>query len=319
VRIFTCIILLFITVCLQAKTIYVKVDGNGNGTSWSDAMGDLFLALESATFGDQVWVARGVYSPTKETNRNATFEVFDGVQVYGGFVGTETTLVQRDWVKNKSILSGEIGTPSVDDNVYNVLYTRNVSETTIIDGFTITKGNANGTGEKGSMERSGAGWYNEGKGGKSNPTVANCIFIHNFARDGAGIYNFANEGVCNPKIVNCQFIENKADLDGGAIYNDSKLGICNPIIKDCKLVNNEATYGGGILNHTFNGESSPSVIGCSFEDNIGYIRGGSIFSSEEGGRCSPSITSSFFSDNKATVGKDVNEEQVVSKGILKKM
>lgn len=319
-RIFTCIFLILSIVGLQAKTIYVKVDGNGDGTSWADAMGNLVAALEAATYGDQVWVARGVYHPTHQDDRNATFEVFDGVKMYGGFMGNETALEQRDWVKNKTTLSGEIGTPAIEDNVFSVLYTHNVSEATVIDGFTITKGAANGTGDKGSMERCGGGWFNEGRGGNSSPTIANCIFIHNYAQDGAGIYNYANEGVCSPRINNCQFIENKAGLDGGAIYNDSKMGICNPVIKDCKIINNQATYGGGILNNALNGEASPSIIGCSFEDNTGYIRAGSIFSYEkEGGRCSPSITSSFFSDNKATVGKEINEEQVVSKGVLKKM
>ena len=303
----------------------MKAGSDGDGSSWDNAMGDLKEALDYADDGDVLWVAAGTYLPTQTNDRRASFEVLDGVKIYGGFVGNETELSQRDWVNNETILSGEIGSAaSIEDNSYSVLYTENVSSSTVIDGFKITKGAANGLGEKGDQERCGGAWFNNGKGGKSNPTVANCFFTENFARDGGAIYNYAKEGICNPRIINCQFIDNKADLDGGAIYNDSRMGICNPVIKGCKISGNEATYGGGILNFGQNGgEASPVISGCSFEDNIGYIRGGSIYSSENNGKCSPAITSSYFSDNKATVGREMydksDEDQVVSRGSVKKM
>ena len=325
VKISTLLIFCFLCTCLNAQVIFVKAGSNGDGSSWGNAFGDLAEALDYARSGDEVWVARGTYLPTDHNDRYAYFEVMDGVKLYGGFAGNERAIEQRDWVRNETILSGEIGSvATMEDNSYTVLYTRNVSNNTVIDGFTVTKGSANGLGEKGDLRRCGGAWFNDGEGGKSNPTVANCTFTNNYGRDGGAIYNYAREGVCNPRIVNCQFINNKADLDGGAIYNDSSMGICNPVIKGCKIVGNKATYGVGILNYGKDGgEASPVISGCSFEDNIGYIRGGSIYSSESNGKCSPAITSSYFSDNKATVGREMyqksNDGQVVSKGFVKKM
>src|SRR5690606_578370 len=45
----------------QISIIYVKVDGIGNGSSWSNAMGDLQEAIDAGV--DQVWVAKGEYQP----------------------------------------------------------------------------------------------------------------------------------------------------------------------------------------------------------------------------------------------------------------
>lgn len=310
------IALFFVAPSLRAEgtVLHVKLGADGDGTSWSNALGNLSEALEQAEYGDQVWVAKGTYNPS-ETDRQATFEVMDGVELYGGFIGTEGKLEDRNWAKNNTILSGEIGSPATkDDNCYTVLYTRNVSEDTRIDGFTITGGAANGLGEKGDLKRCGGGWFNDGEGGNSSPTVINCTFSDNFGRDGAAVYNYAKEGICQPTIENCQFINNKADLDGGAMYNDSRTrGICSPTLKDCRVVNNEATYGGGIHNYTDKGETSPTIIGCSFEDNIGYVRGGSIYCSDKGGKCEPSVAHTYFSDNRATVGKDIYEEKMVNR------
>jgi len=321
VKIFTLLTFCFFTFCATADVIFVKAGSNGDGTSWGNAMGDLAEALDYANSGDQVWVARGTYYPTDANDRYAYFEVKDGVRLLGGFAGNENFSSDRNWAVNKTVLSGEIGSSSLDDNSYTVIYTKNVSDKTVIDGFTVTKGNSNGLGQKGDLERCGGGLFNDGRGGRSNPTIANCVFTKNSGRDGGAIYNYAKEGICNPRIVNCKFVNNKADLDGGAIYNDSRMGICNPVIKDCKIAKNTATYGGGILNYGQDGgEASPVITNCSFEDNIGYVRGGSIYSSESNGKCSPAITSSYFSDNKATVGREINEEgQVVSRGVVKKM
>ncbi len=297
----------------EGNVLHVKQGASGEGTSWADAFGDLTEALEVADYGDQIWVAKGVYKPSSR-DRNANFEVMDGVQMYGGFAGSERKLEERDWTQNNTVLSGEIGSVStIDDNCYTVLYTRNVSEETRVDGFTITGGAANGLGEKGDLRRCGGGWFNDGEGGNSSPIVVNCIFINNFGRDGGAVYNYAKDGICQPTIENCQFMNNKADLDGGAMYNESSRGVCNPILKDCKVANNEATYGGGILNYSQQGESSPEITGCSFKDNIGYVRGGSIYCSEEGGKCEPSVAGTYFSDNRATVGKDMYEEKMINR------
>ena len=49
-----------------------------------------------------------MYKPSVPGGRDASFQMVEGVRMYGGFDGTETALEQRDWVSNVTILSGNI-------------------------------------------------------------------------------------------------------------------------------------------------------------------------------------------------------------------
>ena len=216
-------------------TIFVKEGATGNGTSWADATGDLTKALAMAQKEDEIWIAEGKYFPTKQNDRQASFVIPDGVMIYGGFAGYEEEIEERNLELNRTILSGEIGSSSIQDNSYSVIYTHNVSPSTLIDGIVIAAGASNGLGTEGDSKTCGAGWFNDGSNGNSSPTIRNCIFINNYARIGAALYNFAKNGTCQPRIVNCLFTSNTADLDGGAIYNDGNHGICSPKIEKMYL------------------------------------------------------------------------------------
>lgn len=286
------------------KIYYVKSGGTGNGNSWSKAMGDLQAALKAAKKGDQIWVAAGKYVTTKGTDRNAAFKIPDGVKLYGGFVGFEKELTSRDWKTNVTTLSGEIGSNAITDNAYTVVHTKNVSTETVLDGFTITGGAANGQSAKGTIGRCGGGWYNDGSNGVSSPTILNCTFASNYGRDGAGLYNYAQKGTTNPTIQNCIFTNNRADLDGGAIQNNGGNGVANPTIDGCMFQNNEATYGAAICNTAVSGEAKPVISNCNFVGNVAYIRGSSIFNSkDENGITEAIVQNCRFEQNAATVGK----------------
>lgn len=84
--------------------IYVNLNATGanNGSSWSDAYNDLQVALANATSGDNIWVAKGTYTPTTGTDRNATFQLKNAVGIYGELAGGETSLEQRNWKKNET-------------------------------------------------------------------------------------------------------------------------------------------------------------------------------------------------------------------------
>ncbi len=133
---------------LQAATIFVNhaAAGADDGSSWTDAYNDLQDALAAATNGDEIWVAQGTYFPTSGTDESISFVMQDGVGIYGGFTGiiTETQLSDRDWRVNVTTLSGEIGAAGIADNSYHVLRAGAMGNNSILDGFTITAGNADG-------------------------------------------------------------------------------------------------------------------------------------------------------------------------------
>jgi hypothetical protein len=293
---------------LDAKSvIFVNKNSNGDGSSWAQAFGNLQDALQVAQPGDSIWVAKGTYLPTNGTDRTISFQIPSDVAVYGGFAGNEANLTQRDWKNNLTILSGEIATPSVDDNSYTVVFTKGVSASTIVDGFVITGGTANGTSRKGDSKRCGGAWFNDGSEAESSPSINNCLFINNRGRDGAGLYNYANNGACNPSIINCQFISNIADLDGGAINNNGNYGSCNPYISNCLFEENEAAYGAGMINQGDGGETKPFINNCVFTSNMSYIKGSGIYNNrQEMGVCEPILSANRFADNKSSVGRDVS-------------
>ncbi len=303
------ILLLFTLASSIHAQIFVKPGSSGNGTSWVQAYGDLQQALLSGRLhpGVQVWVAAGRYVPTQTGDRHASFVIPDGIILMGGFAGHETSADQRNWRSNITVLSGEIGSASLDDNSYSVVLTQNVGSATVIDGFVITAGSANGTGVRGNARRSGAGWYNNGSHGISNPTIINCLFVNNYGRDGAGLYNIAFKGIASPRLENCQFVNNHADLDGGAIFNDGSFGECSPVIVSCLFDENEASYGAGIINLAEHGECRPSIINSVFARNLSYVRGSSVYNNREyPGVCEANIETCIFNDNKDKVGNTVS-------------
>ena len=128
--------------------------GSADCSSWANAC-TLQTALTNATSGDQIWVQQGVHRPG--SNQTDTFTLKDGVAVYGGFAGTETSLNQRDWQTNVTVLSGDINQDDITDangvvtstaniagvNAYHVVTGGGTNNTAVLDGFTITAGNAN--------------------------------------------------------------------------------------------------------------------------------------------------------------------------------
>jgi len=79
-----------------AAVRYVKTDGSTTSDclgTWSNAC-TLQRALTASVAGDEIWVQSGLYKP-HASNRSTSFVINKDLKVYGGFVGTETLLVQR--------------------------------------------------------------------------------------------------------------------------------------------------------------------------------------------------------------------------------
>ena len=116
------------TACAQ-QVIFVCADGAGasDGSSWHNAFPSLGEALQIASFGDQIWVCAGTYSPG--TGRADTFSLRDGVEVYGGLAGYEAPgfdMAARDLSANETVLSGDIGSAGPMDNSFHVVSAANV-------------------------------------------------------------------------------------------------------------------------------------------------------------------------------------------------
>jgi predicted outer membrane repeat protein len=294
----------------QSTILFVKPGEEGDCYSWDTAC-DLQDALALAEAGDQVWVAAGIYKPTTDSDRTATFLLESGVAIYGGFTGTETALEERDWETNLTTLSGDIGTEDNNsDNSFHVLTSSGLSDTTILDGFTISGGNANGVteqGQGGGMRISfadiilsnitfssnaaniGGGLYSI----NSNPTLMNVNFYGNIGWSdgcGGGMYIASS----NPTISNATFAGNLASRGGGMCSYSTSL----PILTNVTFDGNTATnHGGGM----YNNNSIPTLVNVTFSGNIAISNGGAIYN-DNNNSFSPTLTNVTIFENTASSG-----------------
>ena len=259
--------------------LYVKAGATGanTGLSWSDAFTDLQTALNfSGCSGNltEIWVASGTYKPTTGTDRTISFAMKNGVAIYGGFVGTETSLSQRVLTyPSSTTLSGDLGTPGVNtDNAYHVITNpAGLTTTAILDGVVITGGNANGSTFP---TNAGGGVYNSGSGSGQvcSPTFRNCTFQNNTATSAGGaMYNDGASGTSSPALINCSFQNNTASQYGGAVYNFGTYGTSSPVVTNCSFLANTASFSGGAMfNNTDNSISSnPVLTNCVLWGNGG--------------------------------------------------
>ncbi|MHC4462824.1 MAG: choice-of-anchor D domain-containing protein [Planctomycetota bacterium] len=274
--------------------VYVDADATGanNGLSWADAYTCLRDVLTAASSGDEIWVAEGIYKPTGTGERTATFQLKNGVALYGGFAGVEMSLDEREPNRHVTILSGDLNGDdgpnfaNNGENSYHVVRGSGTDETAVLDGFTITGGNANQ--DYPSEYANGGGMYNN----HGSATVANCTFSGNSAMWGGGMCNgdygspmvtnctFSRNrsewwggGMCNydyssPTLTNCTFIGNRGNRCSGGMDNS---GYCTVTLTNCTFSGNSADYGGGMSNWYY---SNAILTNCTFSGNSANHGGG---------------------------------------------
>ncbi len=252
----------YVRVLIPAETgnvIYVDMDVDqrtndytGDGSSWANAIPDLWNALtwvrenaDSWTAADplQIWVAQGEYQPS----RGESFEMVDNVKIYGGFEGMETSLTARNLAGYNTALYAHGN--SVVRNPEGLTLSRNA----VLDGFGISTfgylGQENASEGGGiynsgdatfgnlyimanTAETAGGGVYNTG-----SPLFYNVIIAGNSAPIGGGFYNASANSA--PALVNVTISGSFTD-EGQAFYLEAG----NPIIR------NSVLYGNGVFGIT---------------------------------------------------------------------
>src|SRR5690606_18714638 len=130
--------------------------------------------------------------------------------------------------------SGDIGAPGANsDNNYHVVTGSGADNTAILDGFTVTAGQTDGT----AQDNRGAGIYNNNGG---SPSLTNLIVSNNRTQgNGAGMVNINNS---SPVLTNVSFNNNHISTqhNGGGMFNAAG---SNPVLTDVLFSNNTAHYG----------------------------------------------------------------------------
>jgi len=245
---------------------HVDADAPGHlhdGKTWTTAFLTLQDALAAAVSGDKIVVAEGTYRPDRGTgltvgDREASFELKDGVNVQGGYAGYgQPDPNARDVVTHRTVLSGDLNDNDLwhllnrEENSYHIVIGPAGSAT--LDGFFVLDGNANGR----FPNDIGGGLYNPG----GTLKVVNCMFQGNTGAFGGAILNLG----APLTLVNVQLIGNRAFVSGGGLYNWEGTAV----LHNCRVVGNTADRaedlgGAAISNLTGN----LTILDSTIADNL---------------------------------------------------
>ncbi len=273
----------------------------GNGSSWASAATELADALKAAitdTDIEQIWVAKGTYKPLylstdngttlscSLSNRDNAFVLRPDVKLFGGFAGGETDTTARDLITNQTTLSGDIGVAANNtDNTYHVLIASGAAGNAGIDGFSITKGNADANSN---YTLNGNIVYRDYGGGiylhSSSPFVSQCRFTSNYALDNGGALAALNSSA---HFSNNLFSSNTAGKKGGAVSLQNCTSTISNTIFSANVVNGPGpnNLAGGLyaentaLNIYNSSFISNSVLNGDGGGAVNELSAGSVFSS----------------------------------------
>jgi hypothetical protein len=208
--------------------------GNCGGHTWNvDAFNTIQAAINSVLSEGIIYVAAGTYVEAIDLKGKE-------IHLYG-ISGPSSTIINGNGA----------------DHVVKCVTSEDAN--TIIEGFTITGGNANGSAN---LDKCGGGMCNS----YSSPTVINCRFISNAALlHGGGMHNEH----ASPTVINCSFSGNTSVAHGGGLmdnYNSTYSNIIN-----CLFTGNTAGGGGG--GYCDSGGYS-KIFNCTFSGNSASLGGG---------------------------------------------
>lgn len=221
----------------SSRTLRVSPTGNdaNDGSSWPLAKLTIAAALGAAEGGDEVWVAQGTYLEH--------IAIPAGVELFGGFAGSEEHRVQRDWNENVAVIDGS---QPVAGSLALCVGTTNYGVT--IDGFTIRNG------------------YGGIAASPASVVIANNVISGNQAVYSGGAI-LAEYGAA--KVRNNTLVGNKVSYGGaaGASFKYCRLTFDNNTVKE----NNGSSWNGGVL---ISNPVSAVVAGNLITANFGTSSGG---------------------------------------------
>jgi len=266
-----------------------------DGMSWATAFRWLTCGIAEAPGNSEVWIARGLYVPG--ILRDHTFQARNYVDLYGGFVGNETTRAQRPAFvapatvtvdpAQYTVLSGDLlgnDDPATfanyEDNSRHVLTGSGVAMLTRLDGLVFIGGNA------GSVDQTwayGGGLLNI----DGHLTLSNMAFVANMAWNGAGLAHNQPD----LRLNNVTFLGNHAYSGGGGFYTlNSNVYLSNTVFRG-----NSAEQGGALALQN----GAATIDNSQFTGNRSNGLGGAILITSA---ADAQLTEVTFSGNEAGSG-----------------
>ena len=259
--------------------IYVSVNGAGlkDGSSWNNALdgetatseGSTKLAdvLVSAGLGSEFWIQSGVYYPCSDSDVNKSFVLNEGVAVYGGFAGTETSLSERDTLNPPTVFSGNLLNNSIEEHHSRAVVTtaaeNRLCYAVTIDNISISEGSNE---------------LHDGSALQINATtIVNANKCHIHHNTGSAIGNnggvlHANACLIDSNTASSPYYASYMFCDGAGAISNKLMG--SVYLKNCKILHNEAPADGAIYSDGYLSIDS-SVIAYNHATE-GYI--GAVFS-----------------------------------------
>jgi len=305
-----------------ADRVYIRADAppGGNGHSWYHAFNTIDAAIANVAVHPHdttFWVAKGTYSPSTVYTPSGviggavgqgvagaylpylkTYNLPNGVEIYGGFEGNETHLHDRTTVVNPSNSADRIADSSLTilngapSNSWHVITAGNdIAKTGVsvkIYDLTITGGNADGP-DAGTINSTfnitSVNYAHDAGGGiyaryGSHVDVSNITFVDNQC---SGI-NAVLVGISNEPVLN----------GGGAIAGfdeGTKIHVQNSYFTGNQSV---VAGGGGAINNSFN--AALNVRNSLFNSNMAGRSGGAIRTKDAG---KVSVKHSIFDSNQS--------------------
>ena len=340
--------ILYLTICAILVHVYTNPafavryhvnihngDDANNGLKWSTAFENLQTAIDAADDGDEIWIAAGIYHPTKKiadvygtaghlttptSDRHRSFLINRNIQLYGGFQqnpSDATTMNSRNWRINQTVLSGDFNEndgdnfENMDENAYHVVILFDASPSLVLDGFYITGGCANdvaNTYYDGNRlyyvaGADGGGIYAYAPVKASSPTLTNISFYGNYAQNAGGaMFNYAYANDASPVMTNVSIVHNKADYrHGGGLYNNGG-GEVHARLVNMNVVGNESWLSGGGLYFFSIDECSPTIVNTVVNGNFsGGGNGGGVYMATYNGDAQPAIINSTICGNRVAI------------------